>query len=126
MEESSRINGRFAPGNSGNPGGRPKQNYVISDLARSHTELAIETLAEIAANQKAPPAARVSASEALLNRGWGKPAQSLDAKIENRTVDLGAAHLAALKSLVSTTSARDAKFRQTKSAGFTDRQDTTL
>ena len=32
-------------------------------------------LAGIASAEDAPPAARVSAAQALLDRGWGKPAQ---------------------------------------------------
>jgi hypothetical protein len=35
-------------------------------------------------NQKeAPPAARVAAAQALLDRGYGKAAQTIEAKIEN-------------------------------------------
>ncbi len=39
--------------------------------------MAIRTLAHIAKQPKSPPAARVAAAEALLNRGWGKPTQPL-------------------------------------------------
>jgi hypothetical protein len=35
------------------------------------------TLAGICGDQKAPPAARVAAAEALLNRAWGRPTQRL-------------------------------------------------
>lgn len=48
----------------------------IRSLARAHTERALQTLAGIMDQPKAPYAARVAASEALLNRGWGKPAQA--------------------------------------------------
>jgi hypothetical protein len=40
-------------------------------LARSHTEMAIRTLAGIAQNGKSE-AAQVSAAELLLARGWGR------------------------------------------------------
>jgi len=43
-------------------------------LARAHTELGIQTLAGIARNSTSDTA-RVSAAQALLDRGWGKPAQ---------------------------------------------------
>lgn len=49
----------------------------IRSLARSHTESAINTLAGISSNGKSE-AARVSASIALLERGWGKPAQPVE------------------------------------------------
>jgi cytochrome c553 len=50
----------------------------IRSLARSHTESAIKTLAGIMNQDDAPPAARVSAATALLDRGWGKPTQTMD------------------------------------------------
>lgn len=46
----------------------------IRSLARSYTEMAIQTLAGIAQNGE-QEAARVRAAEALLDRGWGKPTQ---------------------------------------------------
>ena len=50
----------------------------IRSLARSHTETAVRTLAGIMNEARAPASARVSAAIALLDRGWGKPEQSLD------------------------------------------------
>jgi hypothetical protein len=50
---------------------------AVEDAAKVHTETALATLAEICSDPKAPPAARVSAAEALLNRGWGRPTQRL-------------------------------------------------
>jgi Family of unknown function (DUF5681) len=67
--------GMFQPGKSGNPLGRPKEDKTIRDLARAHTADAIETLISIAKNPKASDSARVQASTALLDRGWGKPVQ---------------------------------------------------
>lgn len=56
-----------------------KAQADIRSLARSHTETAIKTLAGIMSQTSAPAAARVTAAEALLNRGWGKPTQPLGA-----------------------------------------------
>ncbi|MGD9725273.1 MAG: hypothetical protein AB7R40_23510 [Nitrospiraceae bacterium] len=47
----------------------------IRSLARSHTESALKTLAGIMNEPDAPHAARVSAANSLLDRGWGKAAQ---------------------------------------------------
>lgn len=68
----------FRPGQSGNPSGGPKGIGDVRAAARAHTTLAIQTLAEVAANRKAAPSARVSAAEALLDRGWGKSVQPVE------------------------------------------------
>jgi hypothetical protein len=47
----------------------------VRSLARSYTALAVNTLAGIARSPKCPPAARVAASIALLDRGYGRPPQ---------------------------------------------------
>jgi hypothetical protein len=65
--------GAFQKGQSGNPGGRPKEIAEVKALARTHTITAINTLVSIAKSEKATDAARVSACTALLDRGWGKP-----------------------------------------------------
>ena len=75
----ARSSTSFQPGTSGNPGGRPKGLSDVIALAREHTELAITTLVDIAKQTKAAPAARVAAASALLDRGWGKPAQAIQA-----------------------------------------------
>lgn len=49
----------------------------IKSLARGHTETAINVLAGIMNQSEAPPAARVSAASAILDRGWGKPTQPI-------------------------------------------------
>lgn len=49
----------------------------IRSLARAHTEQAINVLVGIMGQTEAPPAARVSAANSLLDRGWGKPTQPI-------------------------------------------------
>jgi hypothetical protein len=49
----------------------------VRSLARSHTRTAISVLAKIMRSENATPAARVSAANALLDRGWGKATQPL-------------------------------------------------
>lgn len=65
----------FQPGQSGNPGGRPKENDEVRALARAHTKTAIERLAFWMTSDNAK--ASVSASQALLDRGWGKAPQAV-------------------------------------------------
>jgi hypothetical protein len=48
----------------------------IRSLARSHTRTAINVLAGIMSSKDATAAARVSAANAILDRGWGKVTQS--------------------------------------------------
>lgn len=73
----------WKPGQSGNPGGRPKVVAEVRDLARAHTEDALATLASIMKNEGAPPAARVSAAAHILDRGYGKPQQSIVSTIRD-------------------------------------------
>ena len=67
----------FPKGVSGNPGGRPKVLGDVQELAREQSPQAINTLAKIMTDEKAPPAARVAAANALLDRGYGKPTQPI-------------------------------------------------
>ena len=74
---------KWKPGQSGNPGGRPKGEGDIRELARAHTPKAIGTLVKVMNDENAAPSARVAASEAILNRGWGRPHQTFTANFQN-------------------------------------------
>jgi len=63
--------GQFLPGFSGNPGGRPKDEFKVAELARSYTVEAVETLVDLMRHSK-DDRVRGTASQALLDRGWGK------------------------------------------------------
>ena len=67
----------FRRGQSGNPGGRPKEAVHVRELARQRTEEAVKTLATIMRHGKTE-AARVRAAEALLSRAWGQPTQPVE------------------------------------------------
>lgn len=49
----------------------------IEEMARKHAPTALRTLVEIASSATQPAAARVAASNSLLDRGFGKPVQAL-------------------------------------------------
>lgn len=63
----------------------PKKRTVgeldLKSLARGYTKRALQTLGGIVENGESE-AARVTASIALLDRGWGKPNQPHDAKLD--------------------------------------------
>lgn len=73
----------FRKGQSGNPGGRPKELKHVQELARRYTDEAIKTLAEIMRNSNEPARARAAAAEALLDRGWGKALQHLEGNVKH-------------------------------------------
>ena len=66
------LDGRFAKGQSGNPGCRPRDEARVAELARSYTSEAIETLAHLMRHGR-DERVRGTAAQALLDRGWGKP-----------------------------------------------------
>jgi hypothetical protein len=80
------ANPNWKKGVSGNPGGRPRGVAEVRALAMTFTAEAIETLAAIMRNVKAPPPARAAAANALLDRGVGKP--EISAKVENTNVEV--------------------------------------
>ena len=50
---------------------------VVRTLARRHSKAAVKVLAAIMNDEEGPATERVSAAQALLDRGWGKAAQPL-------------------------------------------------
>lgn len=85
----------FVKGQSGNPGGRPKVVGEIRDLAREHTTLAVQTLVEIAGDKDQDARARVAACNSLLDRGYGRPAQSISLQPAPQCEELILVHTAA-------------------------------
>jgi hypothetical protein len=58
--------------------GQRKSRTEIASLARGYTETVIKVLAGLVTREDVAPAARISAGLALLDRGWGKPTQSVN------------------------------------------------
>src|SRR5262245_51836745 len=84
MDENREANGHFKKGVSGNPGGRPAILEEVRDYARQYTKEAIDVLVGIMRNQRLPAQARVAASSAVLDRGFGKPQQAISTEVVQR------------------------------------------
>lgn len=69
--------GGARPGAGRKPGKVGKAKRDLAEMAKGHAEAALKTLADIHADKDAPPAARVSAATAILDRAYGKPPQSM-------------------------------------------------
>ena len=50
----------------------------IRSIARSHTRTALNVLVGVMRSKDATAAARVSAANAILDRGWGKATQAIE------------------------------------------------
>lgn len=65
----------WKPGESGNPGGRPRVIADVRTLAQKHTRQAIETLVKLL-NARSEMV-RTVAANSLLDRAVGRPAQAI-------------------------------------------------
>ncbi len=62
----------------GSPTTKTRESAIkLSELARSHTMDALKTLIDVCMNSPSDTA-RITAANALLDRGYGKPQQSMD------------------------------------------------
>ena len=83
VENSGGATGKgWLPGQSGNPGGRPKG---IAALAREHKDKALAVLVE--AMDDADGRVRIAAAREVLDRGFGKPI-TMTADVSNKLDDM--------------------------------------
>ena len=62
----------------------PDQNERITELAKTHCELALQVLVDVASKGKTD-SARVSAANALLDRAFGRPSVHPHMEVSNFT-----------------------------------------
>lgn len=87
----------------------------IKALARRHTRAAIKVLAAIMNQSDGPATARVSAAQALLDRGWGKAAQPVAGE------EGGLAVIARIERVIVDPSPKNNDQTETNSGSETDR-----
>jgi hypothetical protein len=72
-----KAGGRWAPGTSGNPGGKGQRERStilrVRELAGNYSEEAVKGLVNIMRNRRASHATRIAAASAILDRAVGKP-----------------------------------------------------
>jgi hypothetical protein len=99
--------GGFLKGQSGNPGGLKRRH--ISDLsreARRYAHLAVSTLVRIC--RKGIERNQLVAARELLDRGYGRPLQMIDASIlQKKLTELSSDEIAALEARLLTDAAAD-------------------
>lgn len=70
--------GKFAPGKSGNPNGRPKVDKQVQKALKAATLDAAQTLIELMNDEDQPGKVRLQAATTILDRVYGKPGQHVD------------------------------------------------
>ena len=76
--------GGFQKGRSGNPGGRPKLPADIREAFKAKAPQALEVLTRCL--QSEDDRIAMMAAQAILDRGYGRPTQSIDANINDNPV----------------------------------------
>jgi hypothetical protein len=56
--------------------------HDVKEAAQALTAKAIATLENVMDDPKAPPAARIGAATTILDRGWGRPMQSIEGNVK--------------------------------------------
>lgn len=86
--DGRKANGGKRPGSGRKKGVPNKATRTLKEAAQEYTQVALQTLVEVAEDINAPHAARVSASNALLDRGHGKPIQAIEGTGEGGVVKI--------------------------------------
>lgn len=79
------IETRFKPGVSGNPAGRPKKALQIAEKAQDHAEEALRAMIDLL--KSADERVKLQAAQAILDRGLGKPKQTIEDNRKSEVTD---------------------------------------
>jgi hypothetical protein len=92
------VTGRgFLPGQSGNPGGRPRGlARRIRELVGEDGEAIAAFMLQVMLDDRERTRDRLEAGRFLAERGWGKPVQALDVEVTPRAPQLDPEALAGL------------------------------
>ena len=85
-ETKRRGNPNWVKGRSANPGGKPNLTPDEADalaMAKQFAPDAIRALHEIATSRTASDKARVTAAEAIINRVYGKPKETVESTVKH-------------------------------------------
>ena len=81
-------NGRWLPGGrSPNAGGLSREKRELIDLARERSPAALDKIFAIMSDDAVPPAVQLAAAGMILDRGYGKPRQSVEVEKQGRSLE---------------------------------------
>ncbi len=82
------ASGRWLPGGrSPNAGGLSPEKRELIDLARERSPAALDKIFAIMNDETVPPAVQLAAAGMILDRGYGKPRQSVEVEKQGRTLE---------------------------------------
>lgn len=73
--------GKFVPGTSGNPGGRPKMPDEFRELAQKNSIAALRKVIEIMNSPESKTSDILKSCELIIERAYGKPRQEHEVDI---------------------------------------------
>jgi hypothetical protein len=81
-------NGRWLPGGrSPNAGGLSREKRELIDLARERSPAALDKIFAIMNDDAVSPAVQLAAAGMILDRGYGKPRQSVEVEQQGKTLE---------------------------------------
>ncbi len=93
------VEHRFKPGQSGNPNGRPKKAQQIVEKAQDNAETALKALIELMSSDD--ERVKLQAAMAILDRGLGKPKQTIEDGRKTEVTDFSVDELRSLAGMGS-------------------------